>query len=277
MRPTIPVTASQAGPSAKALLLTMLGEFALPHGGSIWTSTIIEGLGLLGIDERNGRQAVARLADSGVVRSERDGRRTRWHLTESGHHLLATGAKRIYGFGAEDDDWDGRWLVVSCSVPENDRHKRHRLRTRLEFLGFGFVGASLAISPHTDRETQVSQVLGELELLPGALVFRGEAGQAMPDHQLLGRAWDLDALANEYLGFIERFETPVPTDQPAAVAALIELVHAWRRFPFIDPEIPRPLLPADWPGHRGIACFQRQHNAWSTTSVNWFLDREALA
>src|SRR5262245_766981 len=108
----------RSGSSAKALLLTVLGEFVLPHQGSVWTSTVVRSLGLLGVEERNARQALARLADQDVVRSERDGRRARWQLTATGRDLLTSGTERIYGFGAGDGAWNGRWLVVLCSVPE---------------------------------------------------------------------------------------------------------------------------------------------------------------
>ena len=98
----------RSGSSAKALLLTTLGEFVLPHHGSVWTSTAVRSLALLGIEERNARQALARLAEEGVIRSEREGRRARWQLTDAGRALLTSGTERIYGFGAGDDAWDGR-------------------------------------------------------------------------------------------------------------------------------------------------------------------------
>ena len=62
-----PRAASPLGTSAKAFLLTMLGELVLPHGGEVWTSTVVSGLGLLGVEERNARQAIARLADQGTL------------------------------------------------------------------------------------------------------------------------------------------------------------------------------------------------------------------
>ena len=53
--------------SAKALLLTILGELVLPHGGAVWTSTIVGALGTLEVEERNARQALLRLAESGTI------------------------------------------------------------------------------------------------------------------------------------------------------------------------------------------------------------------
>lgn len=265
----------RSGTSAKALLLTILGELVLPHGGAAWTSTLVRGLGVLGVGERNARQAVARLADQGVVRSERDGRKARWHLTEQGSHLLTEGTERIYGFEAGDDAWDGRWLVVLCSVPEDQRTRRHQLRTQLGFLGFGFLGPGVALSPHLEREAAATAVLADLGLLAGAVVFRAEAGTTVAPDDLLRRAWDLDALAADYGEFVAEFSPRAPATGPDRFAAFVDLVHAWRRFPFVDPEIPDRLLPAGWPGRRAKELFDARHAAWAPAANAWFEGVEA--
>ena len=265
----------RSGSSAKALLLTTLGEFVLPHGGAVWTSTVVRGLGALGIEERNARQAAARLADQGIVRSSRDGRRALWRLTDHGRELLTVGTDRIYRFGASDDTWDERWLVVLCSVPEDQRAKRHQLRTQLAFAGFGFLGAGVAVSPHLDRERVANTVLKDLGLVPGAVVLRAEIGSLIPADQLLRRAWDLEGLARRYRDFTVGFARRAPRSDDARFAALVELVHAWRRFPFVDPEIPPRLLPAKWPGRRAKTLFDDRHAAWTASANAWYERVEA--
>ena len=220
-----------SGSSARALLLTILGELVLPHGGALWTSTVVGALATLDVDERNARQAIARLAERGTVRSEKHGRKARWHLTESGCRLLTTGTRRIYEFGAGGDTWDGRWLVVLCSVPEEQRAKRHQLRSQLGFAGFGFLGAGVAISPHLEREAAATTVLQDLGLLPGAIVFRAETGDLVDGDDLLRRAWDLDALAAHYGAFVADVTTRAPATDEARFAALVELVHALAAVP----------------------------------------------
>jgi phenylacetic acid degradation operon negative regulatory protein len=265
----------RSGSSAKALLLTVLGEFVLPHGGSAWTSTLVRALGAAGVEERNARQATARLADQGLLRSERQGRRVRWRLTDDGYRLLTVGTERIYGFGTGDAPWDGRWLVVLSSIPEEQRAKRHQLRSQLAFAGFGFLGPGSALSPHLDREDAANAVLKELGLLPGAVVLRAESGELVDDHELLRRAWDLDGLAAAYEQFIDDFDRQAPTTDEACFAAVAQLVHAWRRFPFVDPEIPRQLLPDGWVGARAKRLFDARHAAWSSGAQRWYEGVEA--
>ena len=253
----------RSGSSAKALLLTVLGELVLPHGGTVWTQTVVHLLDRLGVEERNARQALARLAEQGIVASERHGRRALWRLTPEGRELLETGTERIYSFGVATTGWDDHWLVVLCSVPEEQRAKRHRLRSRLSFEGFGFLGPGVAVTPHLDREDAANAILKDLDLVPAAVVLRAEAGTLVPATEVLHRAWDLDDLADQYRAFDERFRRRSPTGEETRLTALVELVHAWRRFPFVDPEIPDRLLPRTWPGRRAKALFDDRHAAWS--------------
>jgi phenylacetic acid degradation operon negative regulatory protein len=256
--------AGRGGTSAKALLLTILGEYVLPRDGRVWTQSMLDALATLDIGERNARQAIARTADQGFIESERVGRRARWRLTETGHQLLTVGTERIYGFGTDGDEWNDHWLVVLCAVPEDQRAKRHHLRSRLAFAGFGFLSPTVAISPHTDREHLVNTVLRDLDLVGAAAVFHAEAGSLTPVGDLLGRAWDLDVLADEYVAFVGSFGKRRVTTDAERFAALVELVHAWRRFPFVDPEIPERLLPAHWPGRRAKRVFDERHAEWAS-------------
>jgi phenylacetic acid degradation operon negative regulatory protein len=265
----------RAGSSAKALLLTVLGELVLPSGGAAWTATLVESLGRLDVEEKNARQAIARSADDGLLTGERAGRQVRWHLTTVARDLLTTGTERIYAFGAPGGvRWDAHWLVVLCPVPEEHRAKRRHLRARLGFAGFGFLSAGVAISPHLEREGLASAVLCELGLVDGAAVLRARAGELVPDGELLHRAWDLDGLGERYRAFIGAASALRPGDGAARFAALVTLVHEWRRFPFVDPEIPDELLPQGWPGHRAKALFDDRHARWSPGANEWFAQRE---
>jgi phenylacetic acid degradation operon negative regulatory protein len=71
-------------PSARGLLLTLLGEFVLPGGGAAWTSAVITAFARLGIAEKATRQALMRTAVDGWLSAEKTGRLTQWHLTAAG-------------------------------------------------------------------------------------------------------------------------------------------------------------------------------------------------
>lgn len=265
--------ASRSG--AKSLLLTVLGEFVLPAGGAAWTSSLISAAAALGIGEKNARQAIARIGDQGIISSTRHGRSVRWSLTSTGRRLLEDGADRIYRLGATEQAWTGEWLVTHCPVAEANRPVRNRLRTQLAFLGFGELSANLLVSPHVDRESALRHVLDELGLLSESLVLRSTVDSADERARIVATAWDLDQLATDYAAFQRAYQAVTPADDEAAFRATVFLVHDWRRFPFIDPDLPFELLPSPWVGHTSARMFRDSRQAWSDRSQGWFNRLEA--
>ncbi len=257
-----------AGPaSARGLLFTVLGEFVLPASGSAWTASLIEVLGRLGIEQKATRQALMRTAADGWLTSERIGRRTKWHLTEAAEQMLSEGARRIYSFTGPAQDWDGRWLLVSARVPESDRKTRHILRSRLTWAGFGSLAPGLWISTHPEREAEVAKVLVEAGCADVSHVFIATRPGMGDVRTMVAEAWDLDAIEREYEDFLAEFDT---ASTGSFVAGQVELVHAWRRFPAIDPALPRELLPARWSGVRAATLFSRRHEQRAApASAEW--------
>jgi phenylacetic acid degradation operon negative regulatory protein len=265
--------------SARGLLFTVLGEFVLPSGATAWTSSFINVFGRMGVEEKATRQALMRTAADGWLKAERAGRRTLWHLTPAAERLLTEGTERIYGFTAAEQ-WDGRWLLILARAPETDRPARHLLRTRLTRAGFGSPAPGVWISPHTGRMPEAEHALAEAGLFADAQIFIAEHHQGRLDGQQGGRladmvrqAWDLDALEDRYEAFIAEFAT---WEDGAAVTdplvRVVELVHAWRRFPWTDPALPASLLPARWSGVEAARLFTRLHARWSgDASAEWRL------
>jgi phenylacetic acid degradation operon negative regulatory protein len=260
--------------SARGLLFTVLGEFVLPTGGSAWTSAFIEVFGRLGIEEKATRQALARTAADGWISPERDGRRTRWQLTPGGDRLLTEGTERIYAFVGSQPDWDCSWLLVLARVPETDRSARHLLRTRLTWAGLGSPAPGVWITTHTERKDEVERVLRQAGVADGQIfVAKHRGGGELAT--LVAQAWDLPAIERRYEAFLAEFASP-STDDP--LPRLIELVHAWRRFPSVDPGLPAGLLPGRWSGARAAKLFAARHALWSRGAVaQWTRLNEAAA
>lgn len=241
----------------------------------MWTATLIEALSLMGVGEPNARQAAARLSDDLILTPVRHGRATHWDLTPRGQRLLTTGAQRIYEFGASSEEWDGQWLMVLTSVAEEMRAKRRHVRAQLQFAGFGFLSAGVAVSPHAEREKDAEAIVAALDLNPRALVLAARTGSATADAEIIRRAWDLEVLAAKYGAFVAEFGRVRPASGPACFTALVSLVHEWRRFPFEDPEIPLELLPARWPGRRAKTLFDDRRAVWSEGAQKWFRDLDS--
>jgi phenylacetic acid degradation operon negative regulatory protein len=119
------------------------------------------------------------------------------------------------------------------------------------------------LSPRSDRGGEVRQILDQAGLLDGYL-FTAEHQGGGSLGTLVGQAWDLDQLTREYDEFIEAFSGPVGSDP---LVRVIDLVHAWRRFPWIDPGLPAQFLPAPWRGTAAAALFARLHAAWADDAI----------
>jgi len=249
-------------PSARSLLLTVLGEFVLPGGGPVWTAALVRGLALLGVAEKAARQALARTASEGWIASARHGRRAQWELTDAGRRLLTDGARRIYSFGQGHAAWDGRWLVLLTGVPEAGHDHRHQLRTRLTWAGFGALPGGVWVSPDPAREAEAGRILDDLGLSATCLSFVASLGAIGARRDLVAAAWDLRGVQARYAEFIAAFAPLDPAADCDRLVAQTRLVHEWRKFPFLDPRLPRDLLPDGWPGDEAAALFAARHDRW---------------
>jgi phenylacetic acid degradation operon negative regulatory protein len=94
-------------PSARAqfLILTLFGDYILPRGGEIWTSSLLALLDLLGVGERAARSALSRMSGRGWLLARKQGRRSQYSLTGQGRALLEHGARRL--FEPPLAEWDG--------------------------------------------------------------------------------------------------------------------------------------------------------------------------
>lgn len=261
-------------PSTRGYLLTVLGEFVLPVGGRVWTAALLDSLGALGVEERTARQAVWRSAERGLLESERIGRRTRWALSDAARRLLTEGTRRIYSLHREPRPWDGRWLLLYVSVPESQRDLRHRMRTRLGWAGFASLGSGTWLSPWIDREIEAREVLNDLGLASAAKSFIAKPGGIGDVNEMVSSTWPLGEIAAGYGAFLERFGTAPPAETGYdAFVNQVRLVHEWRRFPFLDPDLPGDLLPRDWSGYQAAELFHRLHEQWRSSAWTWWRER----
>jgi phenylacetic acid degradation operon negative regulatory protein len=56
--------------------------------------------------------------------------------------------------GAVNRHWDGRWTLLSFTLPESWQRQRHELRIRLLWAGFGPLQGGLWIAPRRSMSTR---------------------------------------------------------------------------------------------------------------------------
>lgn len=252
--------------NTRSVLTVAAAEFLLPTGGAAWTGTFLDVLGRLGVRPGTTRQALARVADTEprILRSEAVGRRKRWRLTTEGEQLLRETTARAFGFAQEPPDWDGDWLIVLVSVPDDDRARRYLLRSRLVWAGLGSPAPGVWVGTHTDRQGEVEEALAAAGIADQARVFVARHQHLDQMAAMAGDAWDLAGIAREY----ERFTADLAAGDPDdPLVGLIELVLAWSRIVLQDPGLPPDLLPPAWPAPAAAAAFLDRHERWRAAAL----------
>jgi DNA-binding transcriptional regulator PaaX len=242
----------------ETLLLTLFGDHVLDRGTVVSTGAVLAVLGRLGVGEHASRATLSRMSRRGLLRTVRRGRQAFLGLTEHGTTVLRDGQRKLDGDVVEWH-WDGRWTLLTFSVPETRRADRHALRTRLGWFGFGPLRSGLWVSTSA---TDISPALAELDLLAHADVFRAEAFMWTDPTRIAREAWDLPAIAGGYDEFLQRWTDAAHGDLDE-LSRRVQLGAEWLLLIRRDPVLPMALLPTGWPGVRAAALFRTLRHRWA--------------
>jgi phenylacetic acid degradation operon negative regulatory protein len=243
--------------STTSLVMTIVGLYIRRLDGWIATSDLVTLAGELDVTPAMTRTAITRLKKRGILAAERRHGVAGYGLQPPAIPILERGDRRI--FTVRTMHADDPWCLISFSVPETQRWLRGRLRRRLSWIGCGMVAPALWIGPDTLRD-EVEEILADLEIRRFATLFTGSRPSvegSLPD--AVARWWDLERLAALHRGFMTRVSSfpqrPVEDDAEAFRRYLLGS-DAWRVIPYLDPGLPRELLPDGWPGHDSFLRFQ---------------------
>jgi phenylacetic acid degradation operon negative regulatory protein len=261
-------------PQPQDLVITLLGAYLPRRDRRVWSGGLVRLLGELGFSTAAARVALARLAARDLLSRERDGRRIHYLITPRLARLLSEGDQRILSLD-RGAGRDGEWTVLWHAIPDERRLDRGRLARRLRFLGFGPVQERTWIAAR-NREREVADLLHELGLTDHAGLLIGKPSPSLDFPAFAARAWDLDALAARYRAFAGEFEPRLAklsavaaADQPAFVLRT-RLVHAFREFPLLDPELPGDTTQLPEQRSRAVRVFHRLYRALQVPAQRHF-------
>jgi phenylacetic acid degradation operon negative regulatory protein len=237
--------------NARAALFDLYGDHLRSRGGTAPVAGLIRALGTLDIAPPAVRTAVSRMVRQGWLTASRSDRTPTYALTQRAVARLDEAAERIYR--TREESWDSRWHLIV--VPRTaDRSRRERVRVGLRYLGYGAIDDTIWIAARPSPE------LAALETAESIAIDRFTADHDGDTRELIGRVWDLAALAASYdewlataRGILAGIGRSVSDDR--AFAARSRLLHEWRKFLFTDPQLPPDLLPRNWPGRRAAEFF----------------------
>lgn len=240
---------------ANSLIITIYGDAIAPHGGTVGIGSLITLIEPLGPNARLVRTSVFRLTREKWLVSERIGRKSYYSLTATGRRRFEHAYRRIY-----DDprrQWDGDWQVVFAGGGILNTAQRDVLRRELLWEGFGQIAPGVLAHPYANHDA-VLEILQSTGTHDKVVVIEGRSLGALasrPLQELVRECWSLDTIAADYKRFIDCFRPlaravkaarELDPEQAFCVRSL--LIHEFRRVQLRDPQLPRQLLPADWPG-----------------------------
>jgi phenylacetic acid degradation operon negative regulatory protein len=245
----------------KSLILDLYGAYIRRLGGWMAVSNLITLMGQLGVDEQAVRSAVSRMTRRGLLAQETAGGVRGYRLSDEALRIVEEGDRRIFSTIKPARLQDG-WIVVAFSVPEDERDRRHVLRSRLAWMGFGMVANGVWMAPRR-MLPELRDTVRRLEFERYVHVFDGAYGGFEPLERLVRHCWDLDGLGAMYREFLAECE-PVrrrwtagspDLDEQGAFVDYTSVLDRWRRFPYMDPGLPVELLPAGWEGRAAADLF----------------------
>jgi len=209
----------------------------------------------LGVSDPAGRATVQGAVVDNLLERRTRGRRSYFTLTENGRAMVADWTERIL-VSPLTKEWDGTWTLLSFSLPESWRHKRHRLQVRLVGNGFGRLRQGLWIAP---GPRSVDGVIDELGVHEHVEVFLARTHDQTDAGALVSRAWNLASLAEGYRDFVERWHGMADEGLANDLVRELLLLTEWRLLITNEPRLPAVSLPDDWPANSAHVLFLRRY------------------
>lgn len=248
------------------LIITLFALYARPLQNRIRISKLVNLMGDLGYDAPGVRSAISRLKSKGIlVPAKLDGQAA-YSLDPSMSETISEGDERIFAHTRPDSE--GKWVLVTFTVPESRRSLRHQIRSSLSRLGFGNAGQGLWIAPaanlHDAEVVLRRKGLSEyVDLFVGAYVNEAQLAEKIEQW------WDIVELNSRFDRFISTYapsteeweqhlRTASTTDR-AAFRLYVPMLTMWRELPYIIPPLPPEFVPADWNGPRTRTMFYTAH------------------
>jgi len=263
---------------SRPAILTLYGDYLLKRGGEISIASLIEILSNFGLSGQAVRSAVSRMCQAGFIKVRRIRKGSFYSLTESGYELLNKGTERI--FRRKSGTWDGSWSIVTYSVPEKLREIRDRLRVELSWLGYGALSEATWISPY-DMTAEVESLAKRLHARDYLYSFHVRHNGFTRSSDIVARCWDLDKIHRRYAAFIneykpryekylQRLEHGEVIEPNECFVERFNLIHEYRRLPYLDPDLPEELLPASWLRPQAASLFKDYHDLFAARANTYF-------
>lgn len=236
---------------ARSALFDLYGDHLTSRDHWAPIAGIVRLLGTVDVAPVAVRTAVSRMVREGWLEpNERAGQRG-YAASVRARARLDEARARIYR--TPHSPWDGQWHVVIVQH-STDRATRERVSAALGYLGYARLAPDTWVAPRISVDLKDSLTGEKLDSKQFLSRYPASA------NALAAELWDLEELGAEYRLFIgttreQVAQLPPDLSPEHGFAIRTLLVHRWRNFLFLDPDLPLEVLPPDWPGTEASALF----------------------
>jgi phenylacetic acid degradation operon negative regulatory protein len=265
------------GENTRSMIFTIYGDHIHHYGNKIWIGSLIRLLKEFGHNEQAVRVAVSRMLKQGWIQSEKQGNKSYYFLTAQGVNRIEEAANRI--FKLKPNEWDGKWRVLMYTIPEEKRQIRDDLRQELLWSGFGSFSNACWISPN-NLEREVKLLIEKYDITDYVDFFVSEYKGPKDNQALVEKSWHLDQVVEKYEEFIDMYskqyiahQSIINQGEMTDAECFVErtkLVHEYRKFLFIDPGLPKELLPPKWNGTIAADLFNQYYQILAEPASRFF-------
>ncbi|MGM0878224.1 MAG: phenylacetic acid degradation operon negative regulatory protein PaaX [Bacillota bacterium] len=265
------------GANTQSMIFTIYGDYIRHYGNKIWIGSLIRLLKEFGHNEQGVRVAVSRMVKQGWIQSEKQGNKSFYFLTERGVNRIEEAANRI--FKLNPHEWDGKWRILMYTIPEEKRQVRDELRQELLWSGFGSFSNACWISPN-NLEKEVKILIENYGISEYVDFFVSDYKGPKDSQSLVEKSWPLKEIENKYEEFISKYskqfivhQSVISRGEMSDSECFVErtkLVHEYRKFLFVDPGLPKELLPPMWSGNHATLLFSQYYKILAEPASRFF-------
>lgn len=175
----------------------------------------------------------------------RDGLIAGDELTEKGIEKLKTVLPTL----KRQPKWSGSLWLVTYDIAEKRKKDRELIRKFLILQGYGKLQDSVYVAPFDptgDVKTEVAVRGIKGEILISKMGTDGHIGE-MTVAELISKVYNLNSVKTQYSTLTHHLSKT--TDSTEAPLLFLEYLAALKN----DPQLPKELLPADWPGDKAYS------------------------
>ncbi|MED4203276.1 phenylacetic acid degradation operon negative regulatory protein PaaX [Neobacillus mesonae] len=263
--------------NTRSMIFTIYGDYIHHYGNRIWIGSLIRLLKEFGHNEQAVRVAVSRMLKQGWLQSEKKENRSYYYLTKLGVSRIEEAGKRI--FKLNPNEWDGKWRILMYTIPEEKRQIRDELRQELLWSGFGSFSNACWISPN-NLEKEMKLLIEKYDISEYVDYFVSEYIGPKDNQNLVEKSWQLNEVVDKYEEFIIKYSKQFIANQDiinrgemSDAECFVErtkLVHEYRKFLFIDPGLPKELLPENWNGTLAASLFNQYYRILAEPASRFF-------